>query len=524
MSDAMRKRPPALGLLSKVLPVALALSACHRSPPVPVSTAKAQPSASSPAVGSFTPATGPAVAAGDVPLLEQIDRENIRVISSALPCLVRISATIPVDPATPSRGASFPFERHQTVPFSEVAYGAGVIIGRDGLIVTNSHVVDEERAVVEVQLADHRVFPAKIVRSDPGVDVAVLKIDAHDLRPLPWGDSEKVRVGEQVFAIGNPFDLGDSASRGIISATGRNIPDPSASFQDYLQTDAAINPGNSGGALINIHGELIGINVEIASTTGADRGVGFALPTNLLRYAVSGLLRQGPVMHGFLGVTFPSIVDEGVIAQLGLGSGEGALLASVYPSSPAARARLQPADFITEIDGHKVGSIPELELIASQLPIGRQAEVKYLRDGENHSTILKIAEAPATYGQDPVPISGPSSEPATPLVPPGSPANVLSGLQITSLDGKLRSQFKIDNWVAGGAVVTGVQSGSIAEARGFEQGDVIEMVCVRRAATQRLKDAGQLSGIAARLRPDQGVALLVDRGPITRFLYLPPLQ
>jgi serine protease Do len=518
MADAMRKCLP-------VLAAALALSACHRSATVPVSTAKAQSSTPAPTVGSFTPLTGPAVAAGDVPLLEQINRENTRVIGSALPCLVRISATMMINPAAPSRGASFPFEHHQNQysPFSAVAYGAGVIIGRDGLIVTNSHVVDESQSI-EVQLADHRVFSAKKVGSDSRVDVAVLKIDAHDLKPLPWGDSDKVRVGEQVFAIGNPFDLGDSASRGIISATGRNVPDPSASFQNYLQTDAAINPGNSGGALINIHGELVGINVEIASITGADRGVGFALPTNLLRYAISSLLQQGPAVQRFLGVTFPAIVDEGVIAQLGLGSGEGALLAGVYPSSPAARARLQPADFITEIDGHKVDSIPELELIASQLPIGRQAEVKYLRDGENHSTILKIAEAPATYGQEPVPITGPSSEPATPLVPPGSPANVLSGLQITSLDGKLRSQFKIDNWISAGAVITGVQSGSVAETRGFEQGDVIEMVCVRRAAPQRLKDAGQLSGIAARLRPDQGVALLVDRGPITRFLYLPPLQ
>ena len=302
------------------------------------------------------------------------------------------------------------------------------------------------------------------------MDVAVVKIDAHDLKPLPWGDSDKVRVGEQVFAIGNPFDLGDSASRGIISATGRNIPEPSASFQDYLQTDAAINPGNSGGALINIHGELIGINVEIASTSGADRGVGFALPSNLLRYAVNRLLDRGRVVHGFLGVTLPSVVDEGVLAQLGLGAGEGALLAGVYPSSPAARAKLQPADFITEIDGHKVGSIPELVIIAAQLPVGRQAEVKYIRDGESRSTFLKVAQEPLSYGRDPVPIIDQTSETAAPLVPPGADDNALSGLQITNLDGKLRSEFSLDNWITGGAVVTGVQSDSLAEARGFERG------------------------------------------------------
>ena len=504
------------------LAAALALSACHRQATAPGVSAKEQRAPSPVAAGSFTPVTGAAISAGDVPLLEQINRENIRVISSALPCLVRISATMAISPPAPSH-ASFPFERHQATPFSEIAYGAGVILGKDGLIVTNSHVIDSAQAV-EVQLQDHRVFPATVVRSDPHLDVAILKIDAHDLKPLPWGDSDKVRVGEQVFAIGNPFDLGDSASRGIISATGRNIPEPSASFQDYLQTDAAINPGNSGGALINIHGELIGINVEIASITGADRGVGFALPSNLLRYAVTGLLQRGPLVRGFLGVTFPAVVDEGVIAQLGLGTGEGALLAGIYPSSPAARAKLQPADFITEIDGHKVGSISELELIAAQLPVGHQAEVKYIRDGENRSTLLKVAQTPLTYGHDPVPIIDQVSATVAPLMPSGSEANVLSGLQITDLSGKLRSKFQIDNWITGGAVITGVQSGSVAEARGFAQGDVIEIVCVRRAAPQKLKDASQLSGIASRLKADQGVALLVDHGPSTRFLYLPPLK
>jgi serine protease Do len=502
-----------------------ALSACHRAATTPAAADKDTPAAPSAAAGSFTPTTGGTIAPGDVPLLEQINRENIHVISSVLPSLVRISATVAADPRMDAgNGPSpFPFRRRETTPFSEVAYGAGVVIKKDGLIVTNSHVVDEAQAI-EVQLADHRVYPATVVASDPHVDVAILKIDAHDLKPLPWGDSDKVRVGEQVFAIGNPFDLGDSASRGIVSATGRNIPEPSASFQDYLQTDAAINPGNSGGALVNIHGELIGINVEIASTSGADRGVGFALPSNLLRYAVSSLLESGLVKRGFLGVTLPSIVDEGVIAQLGLGTGEGALLAGVYPGSPAARAKLQLADFITEIDGHKVGSISELGLIAAQLPVGRQAEVTYIRDGEYHSTSLKVAQAPSSFGGEPISIMDEGSEATTPLLAPGAEANVLSGLQITDLNDKLRSQYHVDDWITGGAVITGVQSGSRAGARGFERGDVIEMVCVRRASPLKLTNASQLSNVAASLRPDQGVALLVQRGKDTRFLYLPPLK
>jgi len=522
----MKRLPLALGLAA-----ALALAACSRNTPVSTASDDSDTTDAAPST-SFIPATGNRVPPEDISLLEQINRENIRVINSALPSIVRISATVAIDPRQELAGnlthIPFPFERRDSTPFSEVAYGAGVVLRKDGLIVTNSHVVEEAQSI-EVQLQDHRVFPATIVASNTQVDVAVLKIAAHDLKPLPWGDSDKVRVGEQVFAIGNPFDLGASASRGIISATGRSIPEPSASFEDYLQTDAAINPGNSGGALINIHGELIGINVEIASTTGADRGVGFALPSKLLRFAISSLLDHGGrIQRRFLGVALPTVVDEGVIAQLGLGTGEGALLAGVYPSSPAARAKLQPADFITEIDGHKVGSIPELQVIMSQLPLGRMTPVTYIRDGEPHTTYIKIAAQPDAGGPEAAPLVSETSEVAAPLVPPGAAANALSGLQVTNLDAKLRKKFAVDPWITGGAVITGVQSGSAAETRGFEQGDVIELVCVRRAAPLMVESAQQLSQIAAALQPDQGVALLVhhrDNATSTnRFLYLPPVK
>ena len=520
----MKRAPIALGLAA-----VLALAACSRHAAVSTLSDNSDTTDAAPST-SFRPATGSMVPTEDISLLEQINRENIRVINAALPSIVRISATVAVDPREELAGnlthIPFPFERHDSTPFSEVAYGAGVVIKKEGLIVTNSHVVEEAQSI-EVQLQDHRVFPATLVASDPRVDVAVLRIAAKDLKPLAWGDSDQVRVGEQVFAIGNPFDLGASVSRGIISATGRSIPEPSASFEDYLQTDAAINPGNSGGALINIHGELIGINVEIASTSGADRGVGFALPSKLLRFAISSLLDHGRIQHRFLGVALPTVVDEGVIAQLGLGTGEGALLAGVYPSSPAARAKLQPADFITEIDGHKVGSIPELQVITSQLPLGRMTPVTYIRDGEPHTTYIKLSAQPDAAGREAAPVVSETSEVAAPLVPPGAEANALSGLQVTNLDAKLRKKFDVDDWITGGAVITGVQSGSAAETRGFQQGDVIEMVCVRRAAPLMVENARQLSKIAAALQPDQGVALLVHRGSgnsTNRFLYLPPVK
>jgi serine protease Do len=519
--DAMRN-----GFIAFAL--AFALLGCHRPPSPPDSTPQdAPPSHGS--SSSFTPPSGSTVSPGDISLLEQINRENVRVIDSALPSLVRISARLAVDPRSLLSGNSLhPFEEFERRPtnsaqLNEVAYGSGVVIKKNGYIVTNSHVIEGAHNV-EVQLEDHRVFPATVVASDSQVDVAILKIAADDLKPLPWGDSDKVRVGEQVFAIGNPFDLGDSASRGIISATGRTVPEPSASYEDFLQTDAAINPGNSGGALINIHGELIGINVEIASTTGADRGVGFALPSNLLRYDVSALLEGGHSAHGYLGVKLPSLIDEGVIAQLGLGTGEGALLAGIYPRSPAEKARLQLADFITEIDGHKVGSIFELQVIAAQLPVGKDAEVKYIRDGERRSTFLKVATAPdfLQHGVTLSPADDASSTLSI-LAADGS-QNALSGLQVTDLNDKLRKQFQVDDWISSGVVVTGVQTDSIAETRGFEKGDVIEMVCVRRAAPEKLSSVRELSSVAAALKPDQGIALLVHRGPANRFIYLSPLK
>ncbi len=511
-----------------LLAVALVLAGCHRGSSLPDTTAQdASPQRGADA--SFHPASGSDIPPADISLLEQINRENIRVIDSALPSLVRISATMAIDPrgvetGNPTR-LPFEFERRpfNSAPLNEVAYGSGVVIKKDGYIVTNSHVIEGAHDV-EVQLQDHRVFPARVVNSDAKADVAILKIAANDLRPLPWGDSDKVRVGEQVFAIGNPFDLGDSASRGIISATGRNIPEPSASYQDFLQTDAAINPGNSGGALINIHGELIGLNVEIASTTGADRGVGFALPSNLLRYHISTLLEGGHAVHGYLGVQLPYTVDEGVIAQLGLGTGEGALLAGIYPRSPAERAKLQLADFITEIGGHKVGSIFELQVIAAQLPVGRETEVKYIRDGQHKSTFLKVAASPDFLqgAELPVPEDGAGT---VSVLGAGGGENALSGLQVQDLDRRLRKQFQVDDWISGGAVVTGVKADSVVGTRGFfEQGDVIEMVCVRHALPEKLSGVRELIEVADALKPEQGVALLVHRGHDNRFVYLSPLK
>jgi serine protease Do len=406
-----------------------------------------------------------------------------------------------------------------------------VIISKDGYIVTNNHVI-ESASSVEVQLLDQRSFPARVIAADAPVDIAVLKIEVPtDLPALPWGDSDKAQVGEQVFAIGNPFNLDDSVGKGIISAKGRNLPD-SNSYEDYIQTDAAINRGNSGGALVNIHGELIGINAAIASTSGGNMGVGFAIPSNLVRYAVEGLLRDGRLVRGYLGVRLPTSVDPGVTEQLGLDSDQGALLAGVQQTSPADLAKLQAVDFITEVDGHKIGSVAELRLIVAQMPIGKEVVVDYVRAGTAHTTTVKIGELPKDAEPDDSEEEFPTGS-GMPFPPPsGVPAqvdNVLNGVAVSDLTDKTRQRFGVEDMITSGVVVTAVQEGSAAESKGIMPGDVIEMVCSHRASIQSLKMSTDFTDLTKTLKPDQGVVLLVHHGKLSgyedkasTFVYLEP--
>lgn len=482
---------------------------------------------------AYTPETRSLVSSQEVPLLEQINRENVKVVGAAAPSIVRITATGPVDSGV-QMFHDLPFQFHfGPVPrdfrSDEPSYGSGVIISKDGYIVTNSHVLEGARTV-EVQLPDQRTFPARMVASDSPMDVAVLKIEAADLPALPWGDSDKVQVGEQVFAIGNPFNLDDSVSKGIVSAKGRNLPD-SNSYEDYIQTDAAINPGNSGGALINIHGELIGINAAIASISRGNMGVGFAIPSNLVRYAVEGLLKEGKLVRGYLGVRLPTSIDEGVTEQLGLSTDQGALLAGVQRGSPADLAKLRPVDFITEVDGHKIGGVAQLRLIVAQMPIGKEVTVKYIRAGKPQSTTVKIAEMPATLEQVSSPLLPPQNSGDSSISGGAFPHvdNVLDGLQVTDLNDKTRKKFGIDGVVTSGVVITGVEEGSPSDARGLERGDVIEVACPHRASIQPLVNAGDFTALTKDLKANQGVALLVFHGgsggfgeKASLFIYLSP--
>ncbi|MDB4793448.1 trypsin-like peptidase domain-containing protein [Methylacidiphilales bacterium] len=522
----------------------LALSGCGKAPdvatnnqtsnkkiPTPLPPAQTETPTASPTPATFTPATQNPISPEDVPLLEQINRENIKVAAAVTPSVVRIIANRPIDPhLSLSHNGLLPFHFHfgpggplQSFQENDPVFGSGVIISKDGYLVTNNHVIEGAKDV-QVQLQNKRTYPAKVVAADPSFDVAVLKIDASDLSALPWGDSDKVQVGEQVFAIGNPFDLEDSVSKGIVSAKGRNMEN-SSNYEDYIQTDAAINPGNSGGALVNIHGELIGLNAAIASTSRVNMGVAFAIPSNLVRYAVESLLKDGKLVRGYLGVKLPMTVDDGVIAQLGLDTVQGALLAGVQRDSPADQAKLRPVDFITAVDGHKVESEATLRLIVAQIPIGKEVAVDYIRDGTPQSTQLKIAEAPDPSQME-MPLNDENEN--VDLIPASSPSHqaagntVLSGIQVVDLPDKIRQKFSQDHFDLSGVIISDIAQGSPADERGLSRGDVIEVASTQRSSIQTITNAKDFLDITKTVKPSQSVVLLVHHGKTSSFVYLAP--
>jgi serine protease Do len=523
-------------LFTLMLALALAFSGCNKAPGVAEdrkdsSTNPAKTIAPTlPAIPvAFTPETRKLVSPEEIPLLEQINQENIRVVAAARPSIVRISATHQADPRMQFFGKDFPFHfSPKTAPpshsldLSEPSFGSGVIISKDGYIVTNNHVIEDSRDI-QVQLQDRSSYPARVVATDAMVDVAVLKIDASDLPALPWGDSDKVEVGEQVFAIGNPFNLDDSVSKGIVSAKGRNLPG-SRNYEDFIQTDAAINPGNSGGALINIHGELVGLNAAIASTSRFNMGIGFAIPSNLVRYAVDGLLKEGKLVRGYLGVQLPETIDDGALSQLGIKSDQGALLAGIQPGSPADLAKLRPFDFVTEVDGRKINDIGELRLVVAQIPIGKEVEIKYIRNGTPQSTTVKIAEVPQAFVTQETPANVDETTDGTPA-PNSRPAagnTVLTGLQVTDLDDKARQKLGPNSVVKNGVVVSDVQEGSPAEAKGIQKGDVIESVCVNHGSTREMATSKDFADVVKNLKPDQSAVLLVHHNKTGSFIFLTP--
>ncbi len=522
---------------SLVLGILLALVGCKRQEPAPAQPAKGETSEAktpppAPALPvPFKPKTGSVLGPADVPLLEQIDRENTRLLGVTVPSVVRVTAKHQSDPKIqPSRDLVRPFHQGpagtRIMPPADPSYGSGVIISRDGYIVTNYHVL-EDAVEITVLLHDKRLLPARLVAADSPMDVAVLKVDAKGLTALSWGDSEQVLVGEQVFAIGNPFNLeaGASVSRGIVSAVARVLPESPVEpphYENFIQTDAAINPGNSGGALINIHGEMIGMNTAIASMSGGNEGVAFAIPSNFVRYAVESLLKNGRVIRGYLGVTWPQSIDEGVTDSMQLDSDRGVLLSGVQPGSPAEAAGLRAGDFITAVDNHKIHGLPHLQIVVSRLPIGKEATVTYIRGGTSQTAKVKVAELPANIRNDVTPGDvQPTPAPTLAKESLGG-KNVLSGLQVDALNDQSRKKYSVPAGVVSGVIVSTVVEGSTAQTRGLARGDVISSASLNHGAAMPLMAVKDFNDLSQSMSSDQSVVLLVHHGKGSSFIYLAP--
>jgi serine protease Do len=282
-------------------------------------------------------------------------------------------------------GLRMPREERKT------SLGSGVVVGRDGIIVTNNHVIENARQIA-ITLSDKRRLKGTLVGTDPVTDIAVVRVDASSLPALSWGDSTRARVGEYVLAIGNPFQLNQTVTMGIISATGRSnvgIVD----YEDFIQTDAAINPGNSGGALVNTRGELIGINTAIYSETGGYQGVGFAVPANLARTVVDQLVSRGRVVRGFVGITRISDIDLENAAAVRARGTEGVVVIELLRNSPADRAGLEPGDVVVAIDGRPVEDAAQLRNELASAAVGSRVRLTVLREGRKVELTLAVEEA-----------------------------------------------------------------------------------------------------------------------------------
>lgn len=381
----------------------------------------------------------------------------------------------------------------------EQSLGSGVIVASNGYIVTNNHVV-AQATEIKVLLSDKREFIGKLIGTDPKTDVAVIKINASGLPAIPWGDSDRLQVGEYAIAVGNPFGLNQTVTMGILSAVGRaNVG--IADYEDFIQTDAAINPGNSGGALVNIQGELIGINTAIFSQSGGYMGIGFAIPSNMVRSVMDSLIKSGKVVRGWLGVSVQEITPE-LARQFGLKEPKGALLTAVEPGSPAARAGLLRGDVIVSYDGKPVSDTAHLRNQAAGTKVGKKVAIGIMRDRKEltlEAVIIELQVQATKAGKEHKPTE-----------------NALAGLEVREISSQMRRELGIPRDL-GGVIITGVQSASVASDAELSEGDVIEEV--NRQPVRSVADFKRAYG---NIKAGENVLLLIFREGAHLFVTLAP--
>jgi len=371
------------------------------------------------------------------------------------------------------------FFRHYNVPRErEQQYlGSGVIVSADGYVLTNNHLV-QNADEIEVILPDERSFDARVIGTDPRSDIAVLKIDAANLPSVALGNSGELRLGQTVLAIGYPYAVGQTVTRGIVSALGRSLN--LVDYEDFIQTDAAINPGNSGGALINTRGELVGINTAIYSRSGGNQGIGFAIPIELARNIMDNLIAHGRVIRGYVGVELDD-VNPDMAEFFSLKDAGGVVISDVKEGSPAEKAGIERGDVVTKFDGRKISKSDEFRRYAAEAEPGSRVALEIIRDGKPRTIEIKMGESP----QD---------RPAEPEKEIEDKNPVFLGVGLETLTDEHRQALRIPENIKG-VIITQVDSRTPANKAGLARGDVIVEVNRRKIADledfKSVPDAGR---------------------------------
>ena len=477
-----------------------------------------KPSAASAA--SAAPAAGP-LDDSSVGALLSLDKAMETLAARVTPAVVNVTVTSRVKPDEANQqmqdqmqqffGQQGPFGqffgpnmRGQRQPQIEHGMGSGVVISPNGYIVTNNHVID---GAVDIRVTTHdrRVLKAKLIGADPLTDLAVLKVDENNMASVPWGDSTQVKVGQTVLAFGNPYGFRFTVTRGIVSALNRANPDPTnrAKPGEFIQTDAAINPGNSGGPLVSARGEVVGINTFLVSPSGTFSGMGFAIPTQIVKPTVDTLIRDGKVRHGRIGIGISDVTPENA-KFFGDSTAMGGVVTQVEPDSPGAKAGLQTGDVITAIDGQKVNDAGELQVIVGQKQPGTKVELTVLRNGKTENVPVTLEELGSHAGEG----TATSTE---------GQGKMRWGISLGNLSPDVREQLQVPHDVHG-ALIEQVQPGSSADVAGLQQGDII--LEVNRHKVQSPSDVQQA---LATVPKGQDALLLVwsNGGNTFRVLHSP---
>ena len=441
-----------------------------------------------------------------IDLLTRTGRAMAEVTAAVKPAIVNISTSKTVKIS----GGEDPFfndpffrrffgdnlgRQRQPKEQKSVGLGSGVIVSSDGYIITNYHVI-KDADEIKVLMSDKKEFTGKVIGSDPKTEISVVKIEASGLPTVSWGNSDLLEVGDLVLAVGNPYGLNQTVTMGIVSALGRaNVG--IADYEDFIQTDAAINPGNSGGALVNVKGELVGINTAIYSTSGGYQGIGFAIPSNMVKSVMDSLIKKGKVVRGWLGVSIQKITPE-LAKQFNLKDEVGALVGDVVENSPSEKAGLKRGDVIIEYDGKKIEEPSNLRNMIANTSPGEEHQMTVLRDNKTLTLKVTVGELPADTQEE---------------VVSGNYENVLKGITVQDMTPEIAQKLKIPDRITG-VIISDVDEDSLSSGV-LTQGDVIQEI--NRKKVSGVKNYQEL---VSKIKKEEDVLLLIYRRGTSLFVTL----